>query len=590
MEKEIKKPFGTDTTKILEILTHRLYSDSEIFLKELISNGSDACNKINFLITSGDYKGENYQKKILINVNEEKNTLTIIDNGIGMDDDDMDNFLGTIASSNTRNTIEKLNTKTDLIGQFGIGFYSCFMVADEVQVWSKKYNTNESFLWKSNGKDAYEIISQNNPFYEINESHGTQVQLILKEDFKYLTNKYQIIEIIKKYSSYVNVPIKFYDEQDKNETINKLEIPWRSNTITPEIAHDIYRQVLNRQGEVFKYIHQKLQGKYDYTRLIYIPAKSYFGEDRMGSFKIYLNGVFVSNELEFLPRYMRFASGLVEFQDMPINISRENFLQNPFVEQVKNSIKIKILEELIKNIDNNRQEYIDNFWNYHGNFLKSGLMEEYMDKTMVFDCCLFKSNKKKSLITIREYIKDLEETKVIVEDFKEESDKKVIYYAPCTNEVNPLADSFVKERNIDVLMVDGVFDKMILEFANNYQDYSLVNILDQQKIYENNDEDKKFLEECKNILKDVTSINFNTLEENILGYQTTDINFGNFNEKPMVHLVLNINHPLIKKIKEKNDIKDDIIAVNLFIKSKELAGDNGYVVDNMIDMYLKNIK
>jgi molecular chaperone HtpG len=591
MAKDIKKPFGTDTAKILEILTHRLYSESEIFLKELISNGSDACNKINFLITSGEYKGENYQKKILIDLDEDANILTIIDNGIGMDDDDMDNFLGTIASSNTRNTIEKLNAKNDLIGQFGIGFYSCFMVADEVQVWSKKYDSDRGFLWQSNGKDSYEIIEQNKAFFTSN-GHGTQVKLILKEDFKYLTNKYQIMEIIKKYSNYVNVPIVFYDEQDKNEIINKVEIPWRTNNMTKDIAKDIYKQVLHRNGEIFKYVHQKLQGKYDYTRLLYIPGKNSWGMDRQGSFQIYLNGVFVSNELEFLPQHMRFASGIIEFQDMPINISRENFLQNPFVEQVKNSIKHKILEELIKSLESNKEEYIENFWNFYGkNLLKTGLMEDFMDRTMIFDACLFRSAKKKTLNTLREYVKEMEDAKVIIENFDKNDNEKVIYYITSTQDHHPLADTFMKEHNQDVLIVDEL-DKMIFEFTNTYEDKKFVNILNQQKSHENSTEDHVFVEKSQSILKDIKKITLNSLEQNILGYKVQEMDFITF-QKPMINLVFNINHPLIakaqKNINNEDLFKENILAVYNFLKIKETSDeDSNKVLDKIINSYIIN--
>jgi molecular chaperone HtpG len=333
-----------------------------------------------------------------------------------MDSQDMENFLGTIASSNTRNTIEQLKTKTDLIGQFGIGFYSCFMVADEVHVWSKKYDSGKGYLWTSKGQDSYDITEQSEPFFPM-ESHGTQIRLVLKEDFQYLTNKYQIREIVKKYSNYVNVPIYFYDEQDK-ESINQGIIPWRTSNLTQESAQDIYKNILRGMGDIFQFVHQKLQGRYDYTRLLFIPAKSFFipiTRDHKPAIHIYLNGVFVCNDENFLPLYLRFIKGIIEFEDMPINISRENFLQNPFVEQTKRSVTHKILEELIKSCETDRGNYVENFWNVYGNILKEGIVEDFQDKTMIFDACLFKSAKTNTWITVKEYSENIknESSKVV---------------------------------------------------------------------------------------------------------------------------------------------------------------------------------
>ena len=597
------KHFNTDTTKILEILTHRLYSESDIFLKELISNSSDACNKINFLITSGEYKGTNYQKKIFIDVNEEKNTLTIIDNGIGMDASDMENFLGTIASSNTRNTIEQLKAKSDLIGQFGIGFYSCFMVADEVHVWSKKYNDGKGYLWTSKGQESYDINPQEDPLVSVENTHGTQVQLILKEDFKHLTNKYQIREVVKKYSNYINVPIMFYDEQDKNETINEGLIPWRAANLTTEAAQGIYKNILNGMGDIFQFIHQKLQGRYDYTRLLFIPAKSFFipiTRDHKPAIHIYLNGVFVCNDENFLPLYLRFIKGIIEFEDMPINISRENFLQNPFVEQTKKSVKHKILrridrlEDLIKNCETNRENYINNFWNVYGNILKEGIIEDYMDKSMIFDCCLFKSAQKNTLITVNEYVterKKLAEKVVSIENGESTQEDNNIYYFMHKNEgSHPLIESFMADNNFDVIVLRDELEKICFENAYNYQGYNFINIIDKQKTVEITEDDKKTVESIQKILPEFKAVNFNAMDINNLGYIIKEQNFMDFNAPMAGSLTLNSHNPLVKKLNEQvgNDdkFKEIILTIINLIKMKESIPENQYyVIDNLVNTY-----
>jgi molecular chaperone HtpG len=589
------KHFNTDTTKILEILTHRLYSETDIFLKELISNGSDACNKINFLITSGQYQGNDYQKKIFIDVNEEKNILTIMDNGIGMDGQDMENFLGTIASSNTRNTIEQLKEKSDLIGQFGIGFYSCFMVANEVHVWSKKYNGGKGYLWTSKGENFYDITEQTDPFFP-QESHGTQVQLMLKEDFKHLTNKYQIREIVKKYSNYINVPIVFYDEQDKNETINEGLIPWRTTNLTLDAAKNIYKNILNGMGDIFQFIHQKLQGRYDYTRLIFIPSKSFFipiTRDHKPAIHVYLNGVFVCNDENFLPLYLRFIKGIIEFEDMPINISRENFLQNPFVEQTKKSVKHKILEDLIKSCETNRSEYINSFWNVYGNILKEGIIEDFQDKSMIFDCCLFKSAQENSLITVKEYLekrKSQEEKIISIESGSAAAQDNNIYYFLNKNEGgHPLMDSFMKKNQWDVLVLKDELEKICLENAYNYGGYNFVNIIDQQETYESTEDEKKIIDTLSAMMAEFKSIGFNSMDMNTLGYIIREQNFMDFNTPMASQLTLNNHHPLVQKLHKINDektMKDMVLTMVNLIKIKEtLPEDQYYIVDNLTKSY-----
>jgi molecular chaperone HtpG len=593
------KHFNTDTTKILEILTHRLYSESDIFLKELISNSSDACNKINFLITSGEYSDKEYKKQIFINTDEENHRLTIIDNGIGMDNKDMETFLGTIASSNTRNTIEQLKTKSDLIGQFGIGFYSCFMVSEEVHVWSKKYNSTKGFLWSSKGQDSYDIIESDEPFFPTDHNHGTQVRLILKEDFRHLTNKYQLREIVKKYSNYVNVPIVFYDERDKNESINEGTIPWRSPSLTEEGAKTIYKNILGGMGDIFQFIHQKLQGRYDYTRLLFIPSKSFFipiTRDHKPAIHVYLNGIFVCNDENFLPLYLRFIKGIIEFEDMPINISRENFLQNPFVEQTKKSVKHKILEELIKSCETQRDHYINGFWNVYGNILKEGILEDYQDKSMIFDCCLFKSAKKNQWITVKEYVSTIEaeaEQTVTVEEGQGEKKPSIYYFLNKNEGSHPVVEDFIKEHNKDVIILKDELEKICFENAYNYNGFDFVNILDQQKNYEPNEEEKSLGEKIQSTVEGFQGVQFKNMDTNTLGYIIKEQNFMDFNTKPSSSMTINGSHPLINKLKTTTDekkFKEIILTTIQLIKMKEHTEESqNYIVDNLVDSYLKSL-
>jgi molecular chaperone HtpG len=587
MAKSTGKNFGTDTTKILEILTHRLYSESDIFLKELISNCSDACNKINFLMTSGEYQGDNYKKKIFIDTNEENHILTIIDNGIGMNNQDMEKFLGTIASSNTRNTIEQIKDKTDLIGQFGIGFYSCFMVADEVKVWSKKYDSNKSYLWTSNGKESYTIEESNQQLVKMEENHGTQVQLHLKEDFYHFTNKYSIREIIKKYSNYISIPIMFYDEQDKNESINEGIIPWRVSTLSQEVAKNIYKNMLGGMGEIFSYFHQKLQGRYDYTRLIFIPSKSFFipiTRDHKPMINIYLNGVFVCNDESFLPLYLRFIKGLIEFEDLPINISRENFLQNPFVQQTKKSVKHKILEELINNCENNRNQYIENFWDVYGNILKEGIIEDYEDKTMIIDSCLFKSAKSNQLITVKEY----------VENHKDIEDNNIYYFLHKNSGSHPMVESFITKHNKDVLILKDELEKICFENAYNYDGKNFVSITEKKEQHQSSDEEKAVMDNMKTYLHKINFIEGNILDKNIIGFIIKEQNFMNFNVESKTSLTLNTQHPLFQKALLYKDnpqqLKEITLAMINFIDMRDNAdNENHIIIDKIINSYVNSL-
>jgi molecular chaperone HtpG len=542
-----KKAFSSDTAKILEILTHRLYNEKDVFLKELISNSSDACNKILFLISSMKYNGMDYSPKILIAPNTENNTISIIDNGIGMDQEDMQNFLGTIANSHTGKTIADLEGSNDhLIGQFGIGFYSSFIVSTEVSVWSKKYGSDQAYLWVSDGKNAYEISEADAPFFPMENNHGTQIMLKLRDEDKELTNTYNIREIIKKYSNYIKIPIFFLQEEEKDGQINEAIIPWREKTVSPEVQQNIYKNMLGGTGDIYFTIHQNMEGEYIYSRLLFIPSRSFYipiTRDQKPVIHLYVNGVFICNDQDFLPLYLRFVRGIVEARDLPININRETVRNNPVVEKMRRSALSKILEELVRHVNSDRENYIKNFWEIYGMILKEGIIEDYEHKTLVMDACLFRSGKTGDYITLKEYISDCKEDQ-----------KEIYYFLSKGNTKHPLVESFINNHNCDILILKEELEKLCFDHAMSYESKNFVSIMDKREAAAINEQEKNVIQECKEILKEELQEveGIDNVPENILGFLLKDTNFMNFSlgNNQAIKMCINTKHALFQKAQE----------------------------------------
>ena len=414
--------FQTEGNQLLQLMIHSLYSNKEIFLRELISNASDALDKLNLLSVSDDaYKTLKFEPKIEIKIDKDKKTLTISDNGIGMNKEDLINNLGTIAKSGTKNFLENLSgdAKKDsqLIGQFGVGFYSAFMVAEKIEVLSKKALDDKAYLWISDAS-GYEIEDANK------EEQGTTITLYLKDD-EYL-NQYKIESTIEKYSNHIQFPIFMEKEEyippkegEKEGTtelkiaqINKANALWRlpKASLKKEDYEKFYEQNFHDNKEPLLYIHTKSEGKFEYNSLFFIPSVApfdLFRVDYQSGLKLYVKRVFISDDdKELLPTYLRFVRGIIDVEDLPLNVSREILQENQILKAVKEASVKKILGELLKLKENNKEKYLEFFKNF-GKVLKEGLYGFGDNKDNLLKLMLFKSTKNDGLRSLQEYKNDL---------------------------------------------------------------------------------------------------------------------------------------------------------------------------------------
>ncbi len=465
--------FQTEVNQLLQLMIHSLYSNKEIFLRELISNASDALDKLNFLSVSDDkYKSLKFEPKIEIKIDKDKKTLSISDNGIGMDKDDLINNLGTIAKSGTKSFLENLSgdAKKDsqLIGQFGVGFYSAFMVASKIEVLSKKALDDKAYLWSSDA-NGYEINDANK------EEQGTSITLYLKDDE--FANTYKIESIIEKYSNHIQFPIfmekeefipaKEGEEEGKTEfkisQINKANALWRmqKSSLKVEDYERFYEQNFHDSNKPLLYLHTKSEGKLEYNSLFFIPQNApfdLFRVDYQSGLKLYVKRVFISDDdKELLPTYLRFVRGIIDVEDLPLNVSREILQENQILKGVKEASVKKILGELEKLKNNDKEKYLS-FFKTFGKVLKEGLYGFGGEKDSLLKLMLYKSTKGENLRSLEEYKNDLQ------------GEQKEIFYIAGNNEsllrTSPLLEEY-KQKNIEVLLMDDEIDSLVtpmLEF------------------------------------------------------------------------------------------------------------------------------
>ncbi|EOH4681907.1 molecular chaperone HtpG [Campylobacter jejuni] len=465
--------FQTEVNQLLQLMIHSLYSNKEIFLRELISNASDALDKLNFLSVSDDkYKSLKFEPKIEIKIDKDKKTLSISDNGIGMDKDDLINNLGTIAKSGTKSFLENLSgdAKKDsqLIGQFGVGFYSAFMVASKIEVLSKKALDDKAYLWSSDA-NGYEINDANK------EEQGTSITLYLKDDE--FANTYKIESIVEKYSNHIQFPIfmekeefipaKEGEEEGKTELkisqINKANALWRmqKSSLKVEDYERFYEQNFHDSNKPLLYLHTKSEGKLEYNSLFFIPQNApfdLFRVDYQSGLKLYVKRVFISdNDKELLPTYLRFVRGIIDVEDLPLNVSREILQENQILKGVKEASVKKILGELEKLKNNDKEKYLS-FFKTFGKVLKEGLYGFGGEKDSLLKLMLYKSTKGENLRSLEEYKNDLQ------------GEQKEIFYIAGNNEsllrTSPLLEEY-KQKNIEVLLMDDEIDSLVtpmLEF------------------------------------------------------------------------------------------------------------------------------
>ena len=473
--------FEADTGKILDIVINSLYSEREIFLRELISNASDALDKRKYLsLTDKNIAGSSEAPEIKIEINNKEKTLTISDNGIGMNEEDLKSSLGTIARSGTKAFLEQISKnskekKSDMsmIGQFGVGFYASFMVADNVEVVSKKAGEEQAWKWFSDGKTGFNLEKSNK------DNIGTSITLSLKKDAKEFLGETRVQFIVRKYSDHISYPVKFLEIDKKDaevKTLNEASALWTRPTkeITEEQYQEFFSHIGAGYGKPLLTMHNNTEGTTSYTNLICIPSTrpfDLFNPDRKSSLKLYINRVFITDKCDALiPSYLRFVKGLVDTQDIDLNVSREMLQNNPAVAKISKSLVGKIIRELKKVSEKNKEGY-NNFWKEYGAVLKEGLYEDAERKDNLLDLCRFSTNESEDTISLAEYLEKMPET------------QKDIYYIAAETNAQALASPHLegfKSKNIPVLIMTDAIDQFWLPMIGSFKEKKFTSITQGQ--------------------------------------------------------------------------------------------------------------
>ncbi len=498
-----KHQFQTEIGQLLKLMTHSLYSNKEIFLRELISNASDAIDKFNYLhLTDEKFKEENWSGKINVKIDKEDNSLTIGDNGIGMNEEDLMENLGTIAKSGTKAFMEQLtgDAKKDsnLIGQFGVGFYSVFMVADNVDVITKKAGEDQAYKFSTDGTGEYEI----KPVTK--EAHGTVIYIKLKEDEKEFLDKWRVEEVIKKYSNHIAYPImlnyedvEFEGEGDdkkekkvqKSEQVNAATALWTlpKSELKKEDYIEFYKTISHDSEEPLTYIHNKVEGATQFTTLFYIPRTApmdLYRADYQPGVKLYVKRVFITDDdKELLPPYLRFVRGIIDSEDLPLNVSREILQENRILANIKQNAVKKILGA-IKKLEG---EDFDRFVSQYNRVIKEGIYTDFTNKETLLEIVRYKSSSEEGMVSFDDYIS------------RADSEKKEIYYIIGEDEKvlknSPLLEAY-KKANIEVLIMDDYeVDSIVTPMIGSYKEWTLKDITTIDAPDSKTEEEKKEIEE-----------------------------------------------------------------------------------------------
>ena len=521
-----KHQFQTEVGQLLHLMTHSLYSNKEIFIRELVSNASDAIDKLNYLRLTDEKLKESFASwkgEINISFDEKDKSLTIVDNGIGMNEEDMINSIGTIAKSGTKSFVEALtgDAKKDsnLIGQFGVGFYSVFMVADKVDVISKKAGEDSAYKWSSTGTGEFDLSACTK------ESAGTVIYIKLKDDeVSEFASKYRIKNIVEKYSNHIAYPIFLnYDEEvtqtlseedkkagkeavktieRKHEQINAATALWTQAKakLKDEDYNSFYKSISQDSNDPLVTIHTKTEGVNEYTTLFYIPKNApmdMYRADYQSGIKLYVKRVFITDDdRELLPTYLRFVRGIIDSEDLPLNVSREILQENRILANIKQSSVKKILSE-IKKLSKDEEKY-SQFISQYNRALKEGVYQDYTNKESILELLRYKStNDEKKLTSLEDYKQ------------RANSEQKAIYYIVGDNEKvlrnSPLLESY-KKNNIEVLILDDKeIDEIITPTIGAFKEWQFTDITTAQapKVEVNEEEQQKIEEEFKDIVSKI---------------------------------------------------------------------------------------
>ncbi len=599
-----KHQFQTEVGQLLHLMTHSLYSNREIFIRELVSNANDALDKFNHIrLTEDRFKDEDWKPEINIKLDEDDNSIAITDNGIGMNENDLIENLGTIAKSGTKAFLEQLaeddKKNNNLIGQFGVGFYSVFMVAESVDVISKKAGEETAYKFSSDGTGEFEI----NPV--IKDEHGTVIYIKLKDDAKEFLDPFRVKSVVKKYSDHIPYPIYLnytaeemqgegedakMEKVKKREQINDAKALWTlpKSEIKDEDYIEFYKTIWHDFEEPLTWIHNKAEGTLEYTTLFYIPAKApadIFRAEFKPGVKLYVKRVFITDEeKELLPLYLRFVRGIIDSEDLPLNVSREILQENRILANIKQASVKKILNA-IKKLD---EDKFNTFIQEYSRLIKEGIYTDHINKETLLEIVRYKSSKVEGLTSLDDYINRAGE--------RAGESKKEIYYIIGENENilrnSPLLEAY-KKADIEVLIMDDKeVDEIVTPAIGEYKEWKFVDIAtvdapaveDEEEKKELEEENKDLIERIKEVLGDaVKEIKVTTrltespscvVPDNSDPMASMRHIFKQMGqEEPELPLILEINpkHEMIKKLSKIEDDKIFEESAWVLLDSAKLA-------------------
>ncbi|MGN0617390.1 MAG: molecular chaperone HtpG [Ruminiclostridium sp.] len=616
-----KKQFKAESKRLLEMMINSIYTHKEIFLRELISNASDAMDKLYFKSMQENLGLTRENFEINISADKEKRTITISDNGIGMDKEELENNLGVIAQSGSFK-FKQENTDTDkeevdVIGQFGVGFYSAFMVAKKVTVLTKKYGEETAYLWESEGVDGYSITEAQK------QDCGSEITLYLKEnseeeDYDDFLAEYKIKSLVKRYSDYIRYPIKMecthrhlkegteneYEEHKAVEILNSMVPIWKKNKteLTEEQYNEFYKEKFLDYNDPLTHIHSKTEGTATYNALLYIPKKApfdYYTKEYEKGLQLYSSGVLIMEKCsDLLPDYFSFVKGLVDSEDLSLNISREMLQHDRQLKLIAKSIERTIKNELKKMLNNEREKY-EEFWKNFGLQIKFGLYSSYgMNKELLKDLLMYYSSSEKKLVTIDEYVTRMKE------------DQKYIYYA-CGETVAKIDSlpqtEILKDKGYEILYMTDNVDEFALQMLIDYEgkefksvqssDVDLETEEEKAEKKEKAEQNKDLLEEMKKALSGkvadvrlsarlrshpvcLSSNGAVSIEmEKVLGAMPE----GGGKPKADKVLEINSNHPIFEKLRFLCDNDKEKLAVYADILYDQALLIEGINIENPVD-------
>ena len=612
-----KKQFKAESQRLLDLMVNSIYTHKEIFLRELISNASDASDKLYYKALTENISSINRQDlSIDLAIDKENRTLTITDHGIGMDKDELEEHLGTIANSGSfKFKNENDHDDIDIIGQFGVGFYSAFMVAKKVEVSSRKYGQDQGYTWVSSANDGYEIFETNGL------STGTSIKLYLKDntdDDKYdeYLDQYEIERLIKKYSDYVHYPIKMdvtvskkkedsdeYEDVVENKTLNSMVPLWKRNKkdIKLEEYNEFYKDKFNDFSDPLKVIHTRVEGNVSYDALLFIPSQApmnYYSNDYEKGLQVYSRGVFIMDKAsDLVPEHFRFVKGLVDSQDLSLNISREILQHDRQLKLIADKIEKKIQSELENMLKNDREKY-ESFFKNFGLQLKFGIYQSYgMLKDKLQDLLLFYSSKQDKYITLKEYIDSMKEGQAEIYFASGETKEKIATLPQV---------EVVLDKDYDVLFMMDNVDEFMIEMMRDYDGKAFKNVA-QGDLNLETEEEKKELEKINDDNKDLLTAIKDSLDNKVV-----DVRFTNRLKSHPVCLVsdqgvsfemekvlnampeggdvkagrileINPNHPIFQAISNVFKNKPDTIGDYASLLYDQALLIEGFTVENPVD-------